>query len=108
MGRIFFKESLLCEGKVLGLGKSNLSKGYAAEDWRRKQASSAVRQDIKVCPTHLRGWSEEILFMCEITVADCERHLSQGRKSINLTKRDLKDLFGKWEIHGEGSAELEG
>lgn len=35
-------------------------------------------------------------------------NLSQGRESINLAGRDLKDLLGKWEIHGEGSAELGG
>lgn len=108
MGRIFFKGSLLCQGKVLGLGTSNPCNGYATEDQRREWVSSAVRQDIKACPTQLRGWSEKILFTCEITVADCERHLSQGRKAINLTERGLKDLFGKWEIYGEGSVELEG
>lgn len=105
---LFVKESLFCQGKLLGLQRSNLSKGYPTEDQRREQVSSAVRQDIKACPTQLRGWSEKILFTCQITVADCERHLSQGRESINLTERGLKDLFAKSEIYEEGSAELEG
>lgn len=102
------KESLLCQGNVLGLGRSNPSNGCATEDQRREWVSSVVRQDIKACPTQLRGWSEKILFTCEITVADCERHLSQGRKSINLTERGLKDLFEKQEIYGESFVELEG
>ena len=93
---------------ALGLGRSNPSKEYATQDWRRDWVSSAVRQDIKACPNQLKSLSEKILFTCEITVADCERYLSQGRKTVNLTERGLKVLFGKWEIYGEGSAELEG
>ena len=108
MGRIFFQENLLCQGKILDLRRSKPFKGYATKNRRREWVSSAVRQGIKACATQWRGWSENILFMCEITVANCERPLSQGRESVNLAERGLKDHLGKWEIYGEDSAELGG
>lgn len=46
---IFLKESLLCQEKVLGLGRSNSSKRYAAEGHKREGVSSAVKQGIKAC-----------------------------------------------------------